>query len=128
MVDGLKDLSKALKAAADGTAPRLRKGLRAAGAIVQRQAQDNASWSSKIPPTIKVGVTQTAVTVYTKDPQARSYETDGKHPVFPRRRLPRKRWAWNKKPLKRPFLFPAADHKANEVAQAVLDAVADITL
>ena len=122
-VDGLRDLSKALKAAADGTDKRLRTGLRSAGAIVQREAQVQASFSSKIPATIGVSVTQKAVSVVAKGGEAVSYETHGKHPVFS---ADRKRW--NKIPLRRPFLKPAAETKADEVAGAVLEAVANISL
>ncbi len=122
-VSGLRDLSKALKVAADGTDKRLRTGLKSAGQIVQQQAKENASWSSKIPGKIKVSITQRQVAVVVKDGEAVSYETHGKHPVWS---ADRKRW--NRKPLKRPFLRPAAETRAEEVASAVLDAVANISL
>ena len=120
---GLKELQQALKAAADGTAKQLRLGLKGAGQIVQEQAQENASFSSKIPGKIKVSVGQRAIAVYAKDGEAVSYETHGKHPVYDKRKK-----RWNKVPLKRPFLAPAAESKADEVASAILDAVTNVSL
>lgn len=123
-VQGLVQLQKALKAAADGTDKRLRAGLKAAGSIVQKQAQANAGeHSSHIAGTIKVSVTGKAVAVQTSDGEAISYETHGKHPVWSSDRS-----RWNKMPLKRPFLAPALDEKGDEAAEAILNAVADFTL
>lgn len=128
-LDGLKDLQKALKAAADGTDKRLKTGLKNAGNIAAKQAKEEASWSSKIGKSIKVSVTQKQVAIVAggpKAPEAISYEVHGKHPVYAREK-DRKKWAWNKKPLKRPFLVPAVNTKVNEVAEAILDAIGDIS-
>lgn len=124
--DGMADLRKALKAAADGTDKRLRKGLKSAGDITAKKAEERASWSSKIPGSIRTSVGQKNVAVIAggpKAPEAISYETHGKHPVFSKNRK-----RWNKKPLKRPFLKPAAEETVDQVAEAVLDAVGDISL
>lgn len=122
---GIKALQKALKAAADGTAKQLTTGMKAAGSIVQNQAKQNASWSSKIPGKIKVSVAGGGISIYITDGEAISYETDGKHPVFDSRH-PAKRW--NKTPLIRPFLIPAAESTSDAVASAILDAVADFNI
>lgn len=120
-VTGLSQLRTALKSAADGTDARLRTGLKSAGSIVQRQAQENASWSTKIPGTIKVSVTAKRIVVYSNSGQAVTWETGGRHPVFGDRNL------WVKQEAK-PFLQPAAEEKASQVATAILDAVAEISL
>jgi Bacteriophage HK97-gp10, putative tail-component len=121
---GLTGLQKYLKAVADGTDKRLRVGLKAAGNIAAQRARENAAWSSTIPKSIKVSVTQkqVAITAGGKNaPDAISYEVHGKHPVWSSNRK-----RWNKVPLKRPFLRPAAIETAPKVAQAICQAVADI--
>lgn len=119
-VDGLSSLSKALKQAADGTSTQLRTGLKSAGTIVQKQAQQNASWSKTIPGKIKVSVTQKQVAIQAKDGEAYSYEYSGWHGVF--------KQGYSNKPGKRPFMEPAATSKADDVASAILTAIADISL
>lgn len=122
---GLSDLQKWLKAAADGTDKRLKAGLKDAGSIAAKKAQQNAEWSQAISSSIKtsVGTKNVAVTAGgRKAPQAISYEVHGKHPVFSKNRK-----RWNKKPLIRPFLKPAAEDTADQVADAVASAVADIS-
>ena len=120
-VTGLTDLSRSLKAAADGSSKRLRTGLKSAGQIVQRQAQKNSRWSRKIPNKIKVSVTNTAIAVYVKDPEAVIFEVGGRHPLFGDRR----HW-YTQEP--RPYLQLAATQTVDDVASAVLEAVASITL
>lgn len=120
---GIKALSVALKAANDGTARQLTKGLKAAGAIVQTKAQQNAGWSSKIPGKIKLTATANGISIWINDGEAISYETDGKHPVFSKNRS-----RWNKVPLIRPFLLPAAEATSDQVAAAILELVADFQI
>ena len=122
--DGLGQLAKFLKAAADGTDKRLKLGLKNAGSIAANKAKGNASWSTKLPGSVKVSVSQRAVAITAggrNAPEAISYEVHGKHPVWSKNRK-----RWNKTPLKRPFMKPAATQTAPQVAGAILEAVADI--
>lgn len=104
----------------------IRPRLREAGQMVANDARSRASWSSRIPGTVRMttsfrldreGVTVIAGNSAT--PHARPYEDvagKGKfrHPVFAdTKNFTRKGWTWVTQ-VSRPFLFPAA--KANEAA------------
>jgi len=116
--------------------PEVRKSarpkLRAAGQIIQKKAQANASWSSRIPGSVKVVTSfrqnREGVTVRaggSNTPHARPYEgltTRGdsfRHPVYGN--------DWWVAQAARPFLMPAVEASAGEVdakVRAVLDEAA----
>lgn len=104
----------------------VRPRLREAGRMVADDAKRRASWSTRIPSTIRMttsfrydreGVTVTAGNSST--PHARPFEDVGgrgkfRHPVFAdTENRTRRGWRWVSQ-TSRPFLFPAA--KANEAA------------
>lgn len=91
-------------------------GLKKAGAIAQAQAQKNASWSSKIPGSIKVRASSRSIVIYSRLGEAISWETTGQHQVFGHNR-------WAKHPYSRPFMAPAAVSTAQQVAEAIGDAI-----
>lgn len=130
-------VAKALRLAGGQTAKNLRRGLRAAGEIVATEARAISSANSKkIPPTIKVRVTSTTVSVVAGGngvPEAGLFEMGNagrsasgtfRHPVFGDKEV------WVDQPM-HPFLKPAAANKENELETAVVavldDAVKTIT-
>lgn len=110
----------------------VRPKLREAGQVVQQKAQQNASWSSRIPDTVKVVTSfrenREGVTVRAggpNAPHARPYEglssrgTTFRHPVYGN--------DWWVAQAARPFLFPAAQETEGQVTaaiQSVLDETA----
>lgn len=109
-----------------------RPKLREAGQVIQKRAQANASWSSRIPASVKVvtsfRVNREGVTVRaggTNAPHARAYEgltTRGdsfRHPVYGN--------DWWVAQDTRPFLIPAVEESSAEVdakVRSVLDEAA----
>lgn len=108
--------------------PKQVRGLMLDGAkIVAGDARSRASWSSRIPGTVKPRATARGARVVAggpKAPHASFYEGTnsggpGRHPVFARGA--RSGWRWTSKGSPRPYLKPAAEGKATEVAQTVGD-------
>lgn len=128
MVQIARDMRKLPPEARKAARPKLR----AAGQIIQTKAQANASWSSRIPASVKVVTSfrqnRESVTVRAggkNTPHARAYEgltTRGdsfRHPVHGN--------DWWVTQATRPFLIPAAESSAAEVdtkVRAVLDEAA----
>lgn len=128
MVQISRDMRKLPPEARKAARPKLRQ----AGQIIQRKAQQNAAWSSRIPATVKVVTSFRAnregVTVRAggpKAPHARPYEglssrgSTFRHPVYGN--------DWWVTQAARPFLIPAAESSVGEVdakARAVLDEAA----
>jgi len=102
----------------------LGKRLREAAEVIAEQARENAGWSARIPPSIKVSGGGGGVSIVSGAPPAYPNEVAGvRHPVFGGRGTsrPKAPWVTNKH---RPFLAPAADERIDEAAEkfaAVLD-------
>jgi hypothetical protein len=121
-------VAKALRAAAPQTAKALRKNLRTAGLGVAAEARKKAGEHSKsIPPTVKVRVASTTVSIVAggqNAPLAALYEIgnkgrnpgDFRHPVFGNRNV----WVTQKG---YPFLRPAALAARAELEVAVVAAL-----
>lgn len=100
--------AKDLKRVDEKLAKDLNRNLRAAGELVAAKARANASWSSRIPQSIKVRRSSNAIKVLSlraQAPEARPLEHGGqpgtfRHPVFGDREV------WVSQPA-RPFLHPA---------------------
>lgn len=128
MVQIARDMRKLPPEARKAARPKLR----AAGQVIQTKAQANASWSSRIPQSVKVVTSFRAnregVTVRaggSNAPHARAYEgltTRGdsfRHPVYGH--------DWWVTQATRPFLIPAVEASSAEVdttVRAVLDEAA----
>jgi len=112
-VSELKTLGKVLRKAAPAVARDFGKGLLAYGELVAVDAKQNASWSSRIPGTIKARRRAQSVTVMaggSSAPHAPAYENKGRggsfrHPVF-RTDVNPDTWVQESA---RPFLGPAAE-------------------
>jgi hypothetical protein len=98
---GLTALARDIKKIADRDMTlRMRKGLKTAGEVVATAARSNAGWSTRIPGSTRVGVTQRGVYVRAGGPAAPHAVTfEGKvgggarkHPVFATG--PRSSWTW----------------------------------
>lgn len=109
----------------------LRPRLRMAGQVIANAARANASWSSRIPGTIKVGTkfSPNREGVYIRAggasaPHARLYELGSRspssfrHPVFGHR----DRWV---EQTTRPFLFRAAEQHVSQTTVAIENALSD---
>lgn len=125
-----------MRALPEETRRFVRPRLRAAGRMVVEGAVSRASWSRRIPGTIRMstsfrvdreGVTVTAGNKST--PHARPFEDVRqrgffRHPVHAdSRNRTRKGWSWVSQPA-RPFLFPSAlanEAAATETIRAALD-------
>lgn len=128
MVQIARDMRKLPAEARKAARPKLRE----AGQVIQKRAQANASWSSRIPVSVKVVTSFRAnregVTVRAggpSSPHARPFEgltTRGdsfRHPVYGN--------DWWVAQATRPFLVPAVEASAGEVdakVRAVLDEAA----
>lgn len=132
-----KKLAVGLRRAAPEMYVKLMRNLREGAERVADDARMNASFSSKIPATIKVRETalQVTVTAGAADvPQARLFESgnagargaakaqDGEfsHPVFGHRDN------WVNQPM-RPFLRPAIEKNAVEIDALVVEAIGETT-
>ena len=127
-----EDMAKLEPATRRAVRPRLKN----AGDAIASEAQRRASWSSRIPATIRTEVSyrqeREGVRVVAgggSAPHARPYEgATGagvfRHPVYADSAgLVRRRWTWVTEPT-RPFLMPAAESKAamaTSEVQAALD-------
>lgn len=125
---GFRSMAKDLHAADRSTGPALRRKLKTVGDIVANQAKQNASWSSRIPGSIKSRATQRQASVRAggpNAPHAAPFEHRGqpgsfRHPVFGHR----DRWVAQQA---RPFLRLALQQRNADIvdgmAQAILDVV-----
>ncbi|WP_163571030.1 hypothetical protein [Fodinicola feengrottensis] len=122
----LRNLARDLKTAVGSSPKELAKGLRSAGQIVAAAAASNASWSTRIPQSIKVSGGAQSVTVRAGGdaaPHAAAFEgTKGavfRHPVYGQSEV------WVDQAAK-PYLAKAANDNADAVAEEVakvIDAV-----
>lgn len=104
----------------------MRAGLRKAGNVVATAAKSNASWSKRIPGSIRVGVTARGVSVHAggqKAPHAVVFEgrVDGgnrRHPVYAQGE--RGGWTWAEQQAK-PFMRSALNDNVDRVAEVVAD-------
>lgn len=123
-VDPMVQIARDMRALPEETRKAVRPALRKAGEVVQRDAQGRASWSGRIPASIKVVTSfrqnREGVTVRAggkNAPHARPYEglsTRGgtfRHPVYGN--------DWWVAQASRPFLFPAAEANAAAVTAAM---------
>ncbi len=119
----LKRFAVQLRKSAPELSKEFNAGLRAGGELVAQQAKSNASFSSRIPGSIKVrraGVKVTVSAGGASAPEAAPLEHGGqpgtfRHPVFGNREV------WVNQPA-RPFLMPAVEAEAENVAVLVLNA------
>lgn len=121
-------LSAKLAAVPRELRPRFRKALKGAAEVLKSQAAANASWSTRIPPSlaIRVSFARRGGAVYVqarrkRAPHARLFEgiegeQSWRHPVFGNRN------AWVRQPT-RPFLVPALRRAAPEAVRRSTDAV-----
>jgi hypothetical protein len=111
-----------------GMVRAMNKSLRKGGDIVAQAGRANASWSSRIPGTIKTSVGAKTVKVSAGGagaPHAYYYEGNGhggsfRHPVYGHRKV----WVTQQC---RPFLVPALEANADRVAREIEDAVNEVT-
>lgn len=127
-INPLVEIARDMRALPKETRRAARPKLRKAGQMIQREAMVNASWSSRIPATIKVVTSfrenREGVTVRAggpSAPHARPYEglsargSSFRHPVYGND------W-WVASPT-RPFLFPAAEAAEGAVTEAMRTAL-----
>ncbi len=96
-----------------------------AAEVIAEQARENAHWSARIPPSIKVSGGSGGVSIMSGAPPAYPNEVDGvRHPVFGGRgtRRPKAPWVTNQH---RPFLAPAADERIDEAAEKFAQVIDD---
>jgi HK97 gp10 family phage protein len=125
---GLRALAADLRTVSPELYTAFRARTKAAGMLVAAEAKRRSSWSTRIPGSIKVSITNlgTGIKVTAngaKAPDAAPYENKGqsgnfRHPVFGNTDV----WVSQKA---RPFLAPAAEAKAEEVTEAFAEAVDD---
>lgn len=124
---GLRDLSRDLRRLTDGGVmrKRLRLGLKAAAEPIAADMRSRTSWSTKIPGSIRVGVTQKGVYIRAggpKAPNAAPFEggpnnqATFRHPVFGHR----DRWVTQDT---RPFALPALQSGQAEMVERVGDEI-----
>ncbi|TDB88353.1 HK97 gp10 family phage protein [Actinomadura sp. KC216] len=129
--DEVRDLIRDLDQIPRELRVQMRPALQRAGRDLLRQAQLNASWSSRIPSATRLSVRfsrDPAVDVRTdgrRAPHATHYENEGKpgtfkHPLFGNRSY------WYSQRA-RPYLGPAFDAKADDAFAAMADAVDRVT-
>jgi len=130
-LSGLRDFATAVRKASPELRKALRAGLKEGGDIVADEARARSSWSSRIPGSIRVrtaGIRVSVVAGGAKAPDGAPYENKGlpgqfRHPVFAQG--DRASWTWvNQKA--RPFLRPAAEATAPEVADKVAANVLEV--
>jgi len=125
---GFAKASKDLKGAGPQFRMQMAAGLKEAMQPVLSSAQSHASWSTRIPKTIKISATQSGVSIKAggaKAPHAAAFENEGnqgsfRHPVFGNLNL----WVAQEA---RPFIHPAitanVDGAMLEKVIAAMDAV-----
>ena len=140
----LKKFARELRSANRKTYLYMNRELRAAAGVIAQDAKDRASWSQKIPGTIRVTGGLNRMTIKAGNdsvPEALLYErgtaqSGGKfvrHPVWPRpkgkydQRAGGERWPgkWAETPT-RPFLRPAIVAHRDEVAGAMAEVVGGV--
>lgn len=123
---GLQKLSRDLKKIGEKDLNKqLRAGLKKSGEIVAESARQKSSWSTRIPASVKVVVTQKGVAVRAggeSAPHAGTFEgknngTPMRHPVFARGDSAN--WTWVAQ-TPRPFLKPALESNIEKVADAMV--------
>lgn len=128
-VSGLAQLTRDVNRIGDtALKTEVRTGLRKAGNVVATAARANASWSKRIPKTVKVSVTRRGVSVHAGGdgaPHAVVFEgrVDGgnrRHPVFAQG--DRSGWTWAEQQAK-PFMRPALNDNVDRVAEVVADSL-----
>jgi hypothetical protein len=109
----------------------LRPAVKKAAEVVKRDAQARSSWSTRIPGAMRVvvklagsGAGASVVVSAAKAPHARPYENLGnpgtfRHPVYGNREV----WVPQ---AARPFLFPAAQAKADAATEEIDKAVREV--
>lgn len=112
----LRSLGKELRKSKPDVYRELRRELLAEGHVIAEDAKGLADWSTKIPDSIKVGMSGISTVVVRAGgkaaPDATPYEHAGasgtfRHPVFPDPAKTRSEWTWVTQEA-RPFLHPAA--------------------
>jgi hypothetical protein len=102
--------------------------LREAGELVADLARANASWSERIPGSVRVGGGRSGVVVRAGNrsaPHAYSWEIPGvQHPVFGGRDTKRPDAPWVPNGTRR-FMLPAADEGADGAAEIVAQVISD---
>lgn len=129
--DPIAEIARDMRALPEETRQAVRPALRAAGEQVRREAVVNASWSSRIPATIRVETSfrknREGVVVRAGNanaPHARPYEgitrrgDTFRHPVFGTD-------IWVAEPT-RPFLLPAAESAGPSAEAMILEAMDDV--
>ena len=123
-------IARDLRALPEEARRAVRPALREAGKVVAREAMVNASWSSRIPGTIRVSTSfrlnREGVEVRAgggNAPHARPYENLGepgtfRHPVYGNN--------WWVSQAARPFLFPAARSSEGTVTSMMAETMDDV--
>ena len=124
----LRNLGKALRQSKPEVYRQVRRAALAEARIIRDDAKRRASWSKRIPDTIRAGTLGGLGAIVragnqTTAPHAKPYEHAGaegvfRHPVFPDAALPRSEWEWIDQ-LARPFLHPAAMERFPETVKAL---------
>lgn len=136
-IDPADQIAADMRALPEAARKPLRAKLRAAGEAVVSDAKARASWSTRIPDTVRLDISFRAdregvriVAGGRNAPQARAYEgiTTGKtyrHPVYPdSTHFTREKWHWVEAPT-RPFLLPAAEAVEGPTTTAVENALSE---
>ena len=136
-VKTLNKLGKELRHAQPAVYREIHRAVLAEARKMAEVAKQNASWSTRIPATIKAsasGVTTARIRAGGgKDspaPHAKPYEHAGRqgtfrHPVFADAEEPRKDWTWVDEPA-RPFLLPAIMSRMPAFREALGDALVHV--
>lgn len=125
-VAGLRTLARDLARAAPEAAKGLQKGMAGAGAVIADDAKQRASYSKRIPGSIKVRAARANVRVSAGGdaaPNAAPIENKGngfvRHPTYsPRPGVP-ERVGWTSKNSRPASLAPALEAKAGEVVEII---------
>lgn len=136
-LDPADQIAADMRALPEATRKPLRAKLRAAGEAMVNDAKARASWSTRIPDTVRLEISFRAdregvriVAGGRNAPHARAYEgiTTGKtyrHPVYAdSAHFTRKGWTWVTAPT-RPFLLPAAEAIEGPTTRAVEEALSE---
>jgi len=128
VTDPMETIARDMRALPEATRKVVRPALREAGNLVARDARQRASWSSRIPATVRVEGTFRAdregVVIRAgggNAPHARPYEgltsggTTFRHPVFGN--------DWWVSQAARPFLMPAAEAQSGAATEAMTNAL-----
>lgn len=126
-VDAIKVLAADLRSVAPAAWAATKRGLAEAGELVLRDAQQNASYSHRIPGTGVVQVTNAGVVRVRfggdQAPDAAPIENEGKghvrHPVFGNRAV------WTNKNSHPAFLAPAVNKNRAQILEIVQNTVGD---